>query len=177
MSEETKAGSGASSQAAEIKANLGKMPLAEKVLGAIALCILIGWILPGSFFKDTFFRMWFPTLSFVGALIVAALVILKLFGQRPLPPKAERYVIPVASLLPVLGFLVDELLSVTRLLTVGGSIVLAYISATTYWRKHIPEFAMKPLGDASSSEAPQGSAPAAAAPSAGPPGGDAKPAG
>lgn len=143
----------------DIKANLGKLPLAEKILALVAILVVIGWIIAwsgtGGWVYQGLFKSWFATLSFFGALSVATVVILKLFGIRPIPPDLERHVIPVASLLPVVGFVLEAVLRTpAALLTIGGSLALAYLSATTYWRKHIPEIAMQPLGKDAAAEPP-----------------------
>ena len=151
--------------------NLREIPLVEKILAPIALLIIIGWLMTGKLFWQTIFRVWFPTLSFLGALLVATLVILKLFGIRALHPKIEKHVIPIGSLVPIVGYLVTSLATVQSFLTIGGSIALAYISATTYWRKHIPEFATQPLGE----EEGEGPEPEAAEESPEAPGDESKP--
>jgi hypothetical protein len=156
----------------DFKANFAQLPLVEKVLVVIALVIIIGWIMTWSrspsiegapglgeaferLVRPGFFSRWFTPLSFFGAMAITALVTLKVFGIRPLPPHIESKVIPIASLVPVLGYLIDLINSPAAFLTVGGSIALAYISATTYWKRRIPEFATAPLG----SSPAQGSAP------------------
>lgn len=127
--------------------SLSRLSLAEKILGPIAVLVIVGWImswsrpLVGFSFKD-----WFTILSFLGALVVVALLILKLLGKRFLPEKMENLALSIASLAPVVGFMIWQISSPASFLTVGGSIALAYISATTYWRKHIPSIAMDPLG-------------------------------
>jgi hypothetical protein len=135
----------------DVKAEIRRLPLVEKVLAAIAVLVIIGWIMTWAsqdLFLSSFFRRWSTPLSFFGALAIATLVILKVFGVRPLPPAVESKVIPIASLVPVLGFLIDKIIPFHDFLTFGGSIALAYISATTYWRRHIPTFATRPLGEA-----------------------------
>ncbi len=128
------------------KTKFGRVTLTETILGIIAVIIIVGWIIVlGQDVSHLKKSSWFMPMSFVGALAVAACVILKAFAVRPLHPKVEKHVIPIASLLPLLGFLIWQLSTVTLCLTVGGSIALAYVSATTYWRKHIPEFATNPL--------------------------------
>ena len=130
----------------EAKANLGKLPLAEKVLAAVSLLILIGWAMTWVQWKNFgLFATTFSTLSFLGALVVAAAVILKLFGVRILPTGLERQVISIASLLPLAGYLVNLLAVPSTFLTVAGSIALAYLSVMTYWRARVPGFATKPL--------------------------------
>ncbi len=125
--------------------SLSRLSLAEKILGAIGVLIIIGWILGWS--QGGFgFKNWFPLLSFPGALVVVALLILKLLGKKFLPEKMENLALSIASLAPVVGFMIWQISSPASFLTVGGSIALAYISATTYWRKHIPSIAMDPLG-------------------------------
>jgi hypothetical protein len=133
----------------DFKANFGQLPLVEKVLAVIALVIIVGWIMAWTNefnMFGRFFSNWFTPLSFLGALVIVALVTLKVVGIRPLPPQAEAKVIPIASLVPVLGYLISLINMPYVLLTVGGSIALAYISATTYWKRRIPEFATAPLG-------------------------------
>jgi hypothetical protein len=136
----------------DFQANFKQLPLVEKVLAVIAIVVIIGWIIAWSRKGDSvytisgFFSNWFTPLSFLGALAIVTLVVLKVFGVRPLPPNVESKVIPIASLLPVLGYLTSIINMPAMLLTIGGSIALAYISATTYWRQRIPEFATKPLG-------------------------------
>lgn len=123
--------------------NLAALPLREKILGPLALLIVIGWIIPGSGFSERFPKEWFATVSFLAALAIATLITLKLFGRRPLPEQVERYSIAVVSLLPIVGFLITSLQSVPYFLTVGGSMALAYVSASVYWRKHIPDLGGK----------------------------------
>ena len=134
----------------DFKANLGKLPLAEKILGIVAILVLIGWGAMGKAFWKSLFDDWFATLSSLGALAIATLVILKLFGKRPLHARIDRHVIAVASLLPVVGLILSKLKSFPEFLCMGGSIALAYISAVTYWRKHIPlpELATEAPGEA-----------------------------
>ncbi|MBI4603172.1 MAG: hypothetical protein HY721_14530 [Planctomycetes bacterium] len=150
----------------DLKAEIAKLPLAEKVLAPIAVLVVIGWLIAwtrSEVFYYALFKSWFATLSFLGALAVAVLVGLKLFGIRPLPPAVDRLLVPVASLLPVAGYLIEIISPIYQFFTVGGSIALAYISATTYWRKHIPAVATKPLGEAPPAEpAEPGAAPPAA---------------
>jgi hypothetical protein len=122
------------------------MPLAEKVLGVLALLVIVGWLVQGKLVWTSLFKFWYPTLSFLGAITVATILVLKIFGVRPIPPAIERQVIPIASLLPIVGFLIQFLSSFDSFLTMGGSLALAYVSATTYWKKRIPEFATNPLG-------------------------------
>jgi hypothetical protein len=119
--------------------NLKSLPLTEKILGPIALLVVLGWLIRGSGFSERFLTEWFATASFLAALAIAALIVLKLFGKRPLTEQTERYSIAVVSLLPIVGFLVTSLRSVPYFLTVGGSMALAYVSASVYWRKHIPD--------------------------------------
>jgi hypothetical protein len=149
-----------------VKANLGKIPLAEKVLASIALVVIVGWILIWFQAKGLYglFGDTFTTLSFLGALAVATIVILKLFGVRPVPPNAEEQLIPIVSLLPVFGYLIQLLNHFSLFLTVGGSIALAYVSATTYWRSSIPHFATSPLPTETPSRQPPSSPPPSPAP-------------
>lgn len=119
------------------------LPLAEKILGPIALLVVIGWLISGSGFSHRFPKEWFATASFLSALAIATLIVLKVFGKRPLPEHVERYSIAIVSLLPILGFLISSLKSVPYFLTVGGSMALAYVSASVYWRKHIPDLGEK----------------------------------
>ena len=143
---EQKPESGVLKDVEEVKAKLGKLPLAEKVLAGVSLLILIGWLINWLQWRNfALLATTFSTLSFLGALVVAALVILKLFGVRVLPPDLERKAISVASLLPLIGYLINLLAIPASFLTTAGSIALAYLSVTTYWRDRIPGFATKPL--------------------------------
>jgi len=144
--------SAVSSEVEEIKANLGKIPFAEKILAPIAILVILGWLLQWSIFWKIFFSQLYPTLSFLGALGVAVLVILKLFGKRPLPPRIEKYAIAISSLLPVVGFVLGSFSSVEHFLTAGGAIALGYISATTYWRRQISELTPKQLGEGAAAQ-------------------------
>ena len=141
-------------------ANFLKLSLAEKIVTCIAILVVLGWIITwsqaGGWKFAGLFVSWFPTLSFFGALAVAALVILRTLGIKPLAPNIEKHVIPVASLLPVVGYLMGLISNIGAFLTIGGSMALAYVSAMTYWKKHIPVI---PLQDGAS--APGGSAPPA----------------
>jgi hypothetical protein len=150
----------------DFKANFVQLPLVEKVLGGIALIVIIGWIVMwtskyGQF--QGFFTNWFTPFSFLGALTIVALVSLKVLGVRVLAPNVEAKVIPIASLVPVLGYLIELLRLPAHFLTAGGSIALAYISATTYWKRRIPAFATAPLG-APAAEGPPPAAPPPPAP-------------
>ena len=64
-----------------------------------------------------------------------------------LSSKVQEKLLPCVSLLPLAGFLVQELSSFRSLLTVGGAIALAYLSATSHWRNYIPDFVTNPLGE------------------------------
>ena len=136
-------------KASDRKVGLKNLSLSDRVLGVIALWVVAGWSAVWLFREDeTFnlFREFFQTLSFCGALVVVLVVGLKLCALRVFPEKAEGRALAVASLLPVLGYLIEIITSLGSFLTIGGSIALAYISATTYWRNRIPQFATDPLG-------------------------------
>jgi hypothetical protein len=141
------------------------LTLAEKILGTIAIAVLVGWVAQWASAEHGFqlFKVWFETLSFCGALLIVVFVGLKLLGKQPLPAAIERQVIPIASLIPVAGFLIESVQTPYRFLTVGGSLALAYFSVTTYWRRHIPEFATRPLsgGDTPSPVVPASDPPPA----------------
>ena len=127
----------------------GKLRPSEKVLGIIALLMLVGWVFRWLYVDEadssTGFP-WFLTFSIPSAVIVLVLIFLKLNVIEILPGKLQEKMLPYISLLPVLGFLIAELNSFQRLLTVGGAMALAYISATSYWRNYIPDFVTNPLG-------------------------------
>ncbi len=130
----------------DFKKAMGKLTLADKVLAVIALIVVLGWIFSGSaFWSYGLFKDWFATLSFLGAIIVVALLVLKAMEVKYLPPGLDKKVIAIASLLPVVGLLLSYLRTPIGFLTVGGSLALAYVSAMVYWRKHIPDFASKAL--------------------------------
>ncbi len=130
----------------DLKKCLGRLSPAEKILAVIGVLVVLGWILSGSYFWSFgLFKGWFPTLSFLGALCVVALIVLKAVEVKFLPPGLDRKVIAVASLLPVIGLLLFSMNSFQGFLTYGGSIALAYISAMTFWRKQIPQ--MKSLDE------------------------------
>jgi hypothetical protein len=133
--------------AADPGARTGKMPSrAEIVLAAIAVAILIGWIFSwtdsDSGREFDLFSDPFAGISFLGALLLVVYVALKPFDLLPLPPRIDSKVVPILSLLPVLGYLVSILVPIYQFLTIGGAIALAYVSATIYWRKQL-EFASK----------------------------------
>ena len=134
---------------------LKRLKLAEMVLGLIALLIIAGWILKWSqsgLKLDTWIPLLNFFLSFIGALVVVAILIHKVSGKMLLQEKMERLILSVSSLAPIVGFLIEEISTPARCFTVGGSIALAYISATTYWRKHIPPIALNPLGESEEKE-------------------------
>ncbi len=125
----------------DIAGNIKRLPLAEKLVVCIALLVELGWVITWSQSGGWEYQglsQWFPMLSFFGALAVVALVVLKVLGIKFLPPNVEKLAIPVASLLPVLGFVIQSVISVSIFLTMVGSLAMAYVSATTYWRKHMP---------------------------------------
>ncbi len=131
----------------DFKKCLGNLSLVEKILGVIAVLVILGCFLEGSaFWKVFFFKQWFYTLAFLGSLAIVAIVALKALEVRYLPPPAEKKLIAIVSLVPVVGLLISMLNSIPSFLTLGGSLALAYISATTFWQGKIPEFAKKPLG-------------------------------
>lgn len=121
--------------------NLVKLSLVEKVVGAIALLVLVGWVAQGSEFTTGtrgFLRSWFTTCSSLGSLGIATVIVLKLFEIRPLSERLERHAIALLALIPLVGLVIDSLTPITQFLTIGGSLALAYISATSFWRKHLP---------------------------------------
>ncbi|HNS00186.1 MAG TPA: hypothetical protein PKX48_10635 [Planctomycetota bacterium] len=143
----------------DVAGNIKKLPLVEKIVFVLAVLVLIGWVIMWSRSGGWAFRglsHWFPLLSFFGALAVLVLIVLKVLAVKFLPPHLERHAIPVASLLPVLGFVVENVVDVSNCLTVVGSLAMAYVSAMTYWRKHLPQ-----IGEEA---APEGSKPPAAPP-------------
>lgn len=143
--------------------NLGRLPIVEKVIGAIAILVVLGWVAMGkAFFSVLLFHQTFATLSFLGALAIATIIALKLFAIRPVAQQMERYVLAILALVPLVGLVLQSLSTVTGFLTMGGSLALAYISATSFWRKHLPTI------EAEAASAP--GAPPAPAPAEPPPG-------
>jgi hypothetical protein len=142
-------------QVKEIRSNIKDLSLANKVLAPIAVFVAVGWIftwITGGTASVKFFSNWFQTLSFSGALVVAVLVSLRLFNKRFLPESVDRRTVAIASVLPVLGYLLEIVTSLQTFLTIGGSIAMAYIAATTHWRKHLPQFVTSPLGDSEAAQ-------------------------
>ncbi len=141
----------------------GRLRPSEIALTIIAGLMLLGWAFrwmgyggPPEAPSDTAPAVfpWFATFSVPSAVLVLALIFLKLNCIELLPGKGQEKILPYISLLPVLGFLIAELSSVQTFLTVGGAMALAYISATSYWRNYIPDFITNPLGaDAADSRA------------------------
>ncbi len=157
----------------------GKVTLAEKALALLALLVLIGWIIRfGNKEHVSGLATWFPMLSASAALVLAVVITLRFFDRLPIPDRFYRWVISGGCVLPLVGFLVAQLDSVGTTFTVWGSIAIAYIAATTFWRRHIPEFALDPLREGTRDEKPRHETPPAAAPTpAESPGGDERPAG
>lgn len=130
----------------DIAGNIKRLPLAEKLVVGIALLVELGWVITWSQTGGWEYQglsQWFPLLSFFGALVVVVLVVLKVLGVKFLPSSMEKHAVPVASLLPVLGFVIQSVISVSVFLTVVGSLAMAYVSATAYWRKHMPVISEK----------------------------------
>lgn len=129
-----------------ISRNIIALPLAEKIVTALALVIIVGWIFTWAqeygWTQFKLFSSWFATLSFLGALAVATLVILKVFNLRPLPRNIERHVIPCASVLPAAGLLILLAHNVSMFMITGASLALVYVSLTTYWGTRIPRISM-----------------------------------
>lgn len=130
-------------------ANFKAIPLAERILGIIALLVLLGWII--SIFRigwkyTGLFQQVFPTLSFLATLLLAVAIILKLWSIRPLAESVERYTLAVLSVMPLACWLIEALKEVTTFLKYGGAIALAYIATTTYWRRHLPDVVTNPTG-------------------------------
>ncbi len=167
MSEENRPSSGAGGNV-DLRAEMRKLPLAEKILAPIALVVVVGYFLFGRvFWQGLFFRDVGATLGFLGALAVAAIVILKVFGVRPLQAKVERFALAIASLLPAVGIILSSLrVGLSEFLTMTGAIALAYVSAMTYWRRQIPGFVTKTLDAAAESTGSAPPTPPAAPPAA-----------
>lgn len=131
------------------KKQYGQLRLSEKVIGVLALVVLGGWIAAltsrGESAPATEFP-WFATASIVGCVLVLILIVLKLNCLEFFPAKVQERLLPIVSLLPAIGFLIEELSGVESLMTVGGAMMLAYISATSYWRNYFPGFITNPLG-------------------------------
>ncbi len=128
----------------DVWGNLKKLPLSEKFVFVLALLVELGWIIAWcqtNGWAEHGLQHWFPLLSFFGALAIVVMVVLKLLAIRFLPGNMEKYAVPIASLVPVLGLLVEYVSAVDSFLTHVGSLAMAYISATTYWRKHMPNLA------------------------------------
>ena len=125
----------------DIKKCLARLTTIDKVVAIIAFVVLVGWALTS---KDPF-KGWFYWLALLGSLGVMAIVVLKALEVPFLPPALEKKAIAVVSLLPILGILIDSLRSFEHFLVFGGSIALAYVSAMTYWRKHISQIDLKSL--------------------------------
>jgi len=142
-------------QVKEIRSNLKDLSRTNKVLAPIAMFVVVGWFftwITGGTESVKLFSNWFQTLSFFGALVVAVLVSFRLFSKQFLPESIDRRTVAIASLLPVLGYLLEIVTGLQTFLTIGGSIAMAYIAATTHWRKHIPQFVTSPLGDAEAAQ-------------------------
>jgi len=126
---------------AETASTKADRPLrSEVILALIAVVVIVGWIFrwadedlryPFQPFSDPF-----TGLSFFGSIAIVAYVVLKAAAVVSMPPKLEGWVLPFVSLIPVLGFLIKLFHPLHELLTIGGSIALAYVSAITYWRRH-----------------------------------------
>jgi hypothetical protein len=145
--------------------NLGKLPLVEKAIGAIAILVVFGWVAMGEgFFKILLFKSTFATLSFLGALAIAVIIILKLFEIRAIPKGMERYALAILALIPLVGLVLQSLSTVTGFLTMGGSLALAYISATSFWRKHLPTIEAEAESPPAAPQPPQPEEPPAAPP-------------
>ena len=142
-------------QLQEIKNNLRGIRLVDKILAPISLCVVVGWVIhwvSGGMQSLGLFLNWFQTLSFFSALAVAVIVSLRILGKSFLPSSVVRRTVAIASVVPIAGYFIEEISSLSAFLTIGGSIALAYFSATTYWRKHIPHFATDPLGESTQVE-------------------------
>ena len=137
-----------------LRTNFKAMPIIDKVLGITAVLVVVGWLTTWLSGEESvqLFKSWFQTLSFFGALVVFVVESLRLHGKQPLSETYQRKCLAVASLLPVAGFVFHISTSVGTFLTMGGSIALAYFSATTYWRKNIPDFVTDPLGQDAKAE-------------------------
>ena len=142
-------------QLQEIKNNLRGIRLVDKILAPISLCVVVGWVIhwvSGGMQSLGLFLNWFQTLSFFSALAVAVIVSLRILGKSILPSSVVRRTVAIASVVPIAGYFIEEISSLSAFLTIGGSIALAYFSATTYWRKHIPHFATDPLRESTQVE-------------------------
>ncbi len=111
----------------------------EKALGILSILMLIGWVFAlfasGGAETETEAFPWFDVLSIVGCFAVVAMLMLKLNCIEFVPASVRDSVIATATLLPALGFLIQELTGLVALFTIGGAIVLAYVSVTFCWRQ------------------------------------------
>ncbi len=148
----------------------GTLRLSEKVIGGLAFIILAGWVVKSTTGSEaapveTGFP-WFATASIASALIVITLLAFKINCLEFVPVKLQQRLLPIVCILPVIGFLIEEMSSVETAMTVGGAIALAYISATSYWRNIVPNFVKDPLATQTRERRDDESAAATAAPPA-----------
>ena len=144
----------------ERRGGAASITLAEKILVPITLAVVVGWLLRW-FHDPALFKSPFSLLSFFPCLLIDVLIILRYFDKFALPEKVDRLLLSILTLLPFLGFLirfVGEMSTVGKALTVVGSIATAYIAATTYWRKRIPQIALDPLRQAAGEAEPRAEA-------------------
>ena len=128
------------------KAKGRKPSRAEIILAVIAVTVVVGWVFSwtdsGAVRGFNLFSDPFALFSFFGSLAVVAYVALQPFGLVSLPQNIDRKIVPVLSLLPVVGYLCSIVVPMYDFLTIGGSIALAYVSATAFWSKQM-EYAGK----------------------------------
>ena len=122
----------------DIVAEFRKNPAAEKILAAAALGVLIAFIVHGQWSSLFAFKyQWFPTLAFLGSILVLVLVGLDLFGLKVMYAKLRVRVLIVLAVLPALGFVIDMLKTFWPAVMLAGSIVMAFAAAKISTREKI----------------------------------------
>ena len=122
----------------DIVAEFRKNPLAEKILAAAALAVLIAFIVNNSWnllFK--FNVQWFPTFAFLGSVLVLVLVGLDVFGVRVMDAKMRVRVLVLLAILPALGFVIDALKNFWFAVMLAGAFAMALAAAKITTREKI----------------------------------------
>ncbi|HLU49873.1 MAG TPA: hypothetical protein VK116_17365, partial [Planctomycetota bacterium] len=103
--------------------NLRPLSPAEWVVAAVAILIVVGWIVAWTSTRF-YLNNWFAPLSFFGAIGVLAFFVAEIFGvDEKLPDGLRGRVLPILSVVPLLGFLLETVMrGWAAFLTVGGSI-------------------------------------------------------
>jgi len=134
-------GSGGAASGKDLAGEFRKMPFAEKLLALAAAIVLVTWIVNEGWhflFKNfTYGPGWFMTLSLIGSVATIGIIVTRLLGIRLMAPDVTMKVLLLCGVLPMLGFLIDQLRNFWHALMIAGAFGMVYAAAKITTREHI----------------------------------------